>query len=314
MTPAQIQQKLNDLRTKKAQIDEDISAMAASVDEALKPIRENRSKLNHYWGEWKATNQYTTRERWIGEKKGETRVRVIFQARLGKDLAEAYLEAVEAAPKAIKNIDELIGDLLDANDRLQKAKASLVGVQIPSSVSNVSQLSAINTSLNSAKMSSNQAIDSARAILTSLPDRRKKINPLISAALKVVKIVLDRLNKKEDKLEDRKITLTPEFKKLRLKLIDLLQKKIKPYYEMAKKIVKEADDFVDSAPAREQSLKSKQLQLNNSLSSIQSGLSFSPGGSPNRSTVSPGSAALHLLAIGSVAAGICAFDYLERRA
>ena len=32
MTPAQIQQKLNDLRTKKAQIDADISAMAASVN------------------------------------------------------------------------------------------------------------------------------------------------------------------------------------------------------------------------------------------------------------------------------------------
>lgn len=314
MTPAQIQQKLDDLRVKKKKIDEDISAMASSVDEALKPIRENRGKLKHYWEKWKETNRYTTRERWIGEDKGETRVRVILQARLGKELAEAYLEAVEAAPKAIKNIDELIGDLLDANDRLQKARASLVGVQIPPSVSNESQLQAIKTSLNNSKTSSNQAIDSARAILASLPDRRKKINPLISAGLKIVKIVLERLNKKEDKLEDRKITLTPGFKKLRLRLIDSIQKVIKPYYEMAKKIVKEADDFVDSAPAREQALKSKQLQLNNSLSSIQSGLSFSPGGSPNRSTVSPGSAALHLLAIGSVAAGICAFDYLERRA
>ena len=314
MTPAQMQQKLNDLRTRKSKIDADISEMASSVDDALKPIRENRSKLKHYWGEWKATNEFTTRERWVGEKKGETRVRVILQARLGKDLAEAYLDALEAAPKAIKNIDELIGDLLDANDRLQKARASLVGVQIPSSVSNESQFSAIKTSLNNAKTNSNQAIDAARAILTSLPSRRKKINPLISAAIKVTKLVLESLNKKEDKLEDRKITLTPVFKKLRLKLIDSLQKVIKPYYEMAKKIVKEANDFVDSAPAREQSIKSKQTTINSGISSIQSGLSLAPGGSSNRAGAGPGDVALHLLAIGAVAAGICAFDYHERRA
>ena len=314
MTPAQIQQKLNELRTKKAQIDADISAMAASVDEALKPVRENRSEIKKHWGEWQACHKWIAAKRWVGENKGESRLRLLFRLRLGKEIADHYVDAWEAAPKAIKNIDELIGELLGANDRLQEAKKQILAVQIPPSVSSPSQLATIGSSLNSAKTSSNQAIDAARAILTGLPGRRKKIKPMISSALKAAKLTLEDLNKKEDKLEGRKLDLTPDLRKVRLAFIDKMQRTIKPFLKSGEKFLKEADDFVDGAPAREQSLKSKQLQLNNSLSSIQSGLSFSPGGSPNRSAVSPGSAALHLLAIGSVAAGICAFDYLERRA
>jgi hypothetical protein len=165
--------------------------------------------------------------------------------------------------------------------------------------------------LNSAKTSSNQAIDAARAILASLPDRRSKIKPLISAALKMTKSILERLNKREDKLEDRKIALYKEF---RLEAINRLQKAIKPYYEMAKKLVNEADEFVDGAPAREQSIKAKQSSINSKISLIQSGLSFTPGGSSNRPEAGSGDAILHVLAIGAVAAGICAFDHFERRA
>lgn len=311
MTPAQIQQKLNELRSKKAQMDADLSSMASSVDNALRPIRENRSKLKQYWGKWQDANKAISRKRWAGEKKGETRMRVIWQLRLGKETADAYVDAWEAAPKAVENIDRLIGDLLGANDRLQQAKAAVLAVQIPSSVSSQSQLTAINTSLNSAKTSSNQAIDAARAILASLPNRRSKIKPLISAALKMTKSILERLNKREDKLEDRRIAL---YKKFRLEVINRLQKAIKPYYEMAQKLVKEADEFVDSAPAREQSIKSKQMTINNQFSSIQSGLSITAGGSSNRPEQDSGDAVLHVLAIGAVAAGICAFDHFERRA
>ena len=308
MTPAQIQQKLNDLRTKKAQIDADISAMAASVDEALKPIRENRSEIKRYWGDWKKANNLVMKERLIGKEK---KVRLGWRILLGKEIADAYADAWEAAPKAIKGIGELIDDLLSANDRLQEAKKRILDVQIPASASSASQLASINSSLNSAKTSGNQSLDAARAILTSLPDRRKKIKPLISAALRLARVSLEKLNKREDRLEGRRVLIAKE---KRLGYIDRGQKAIKPFLKAGEKFLKEADDFVDGAPAREQSLKSKQLQLNNSLSSIQSGLSFSPGGSPNRSTMSPGETTLSLLAIGSVAAGICAFDYLERRA
>jgi hypothetical protein len=314
MTPAQMQQKLDGLRSQKSQIDADISAMASSVDAALKPIRENRNEIKKNWGDWQSKHKYIARKRWAGEKKGETRMRVIFQLRLGRKIAEAYVDAWEAAPKAIQNIEELIGDLIGANDQLQKAKAQILAVQIPPSVSSPSQLAAISTALNAAKASSNQTIDAARAILSGLPGRRSKIKPLITAALKAAKLTLETVNKKEDTLEDRKINLTPDLRKARLDFIDKIQGMVKPFYEVAKKTLKEADDFVDSAPAREQSIKSKQIQINSKFSSIQSGLSLAPGGSPNRAGAGPGDVALHLLAIGAVAAGICAFDYHERRA
>jgi chromosome segregation ATPase len=311
MTPAQIQQKLDDLRNKKAQIDADISAMATSVDEALKPIRENRSEFKLRWEQWKKYNSALMREKLVGKDKGEKRVRVFVRLFLGKAIADAYADAWEAAPKAIENTDELIGDLLSASDRLQEAKKQVLAVQIPPSAASASQLATIKSSLNGVKVSSNLAIDTARAILTKLPDRRKKIKPLISAALKLAKVVLEKLNKREDRLEDRKLVIAKE---KRLGWIDDGQKAIKPFLKAGEKFLKDADDFVDGAPAREQALRSRQVQLNTNLSSIQSGLSLAPGGSPNRSTVSPGSAALHLLAIGAVAAGICAFDYHERRA
>jgi hypothetical protein len=314
MTPAQLQQKLNDLRTKKSQMDADIGAMASSVDDALKPIRENQSKIKKYWNKWQDAHKVIARKRWVGERKGETRVRVIFQMRLGKEIAEAYVDAWEAAPKAIQNIEELIGDLLGANERLQEAKGKILAVQIPPSVSSPAQLASISTALNGAKTSSNQAIDAARSILSGLPARRSKIKPLIAAALKAAKAALESLNKKEDTLEDRKINLIPELRKVRLDFIDKIQGMIKPFYETAKKMLKEADDFVDSAPTREQSIKSKQIQINSTFSSIQSGLSFAPGGSSNRPEAGPREAVLHLLAIGAVAAGICAFDHLEHKA
>jgi chromosome segregation ATPase len=311
MTPTQIQQKLNELRAQKNQIDADLSSMASSVEDALKPIRENRSKLKQYWGKWQAASKAISRERWVGDKKGETRMRVIWQLRLGKETADAYVDAWEAAPKAVQNLEELIGDLISANDRLQQAKTAVLGVQIPPSVSSPSQLTGIKTALNNAKTSSNQAIDAARAILSNLPSRRSKIKPLISAALKMTKSILERLKMREDKLEDRKIAI---FKKLRLQIFDRLQKVIKPYHEMAQKLLKEADEFVDGAPAREQAIKSKQAAINSKISLIQSGLSFAPGGSSNRPEADPGDAVLHILAIGAVAAGICAFDHYEHQA
>ena len=241
-------------------------------------------------------------------------MRVIWQLRLGKETADAYADAFEAAPKAVESIDGIIGDLLSANDRLQQAKAAILRVQIPSSVSSQSQLAEVKTAMSSAKTSCNQTIDAARAILASLQSRRSKIKPLISAALKMTKSILERLNKREDRLEDRKITLTPGLKKLKLEVIEKLQKVIRPYYEMAQKLVKEADEFVDGAPAREQAIKSKQAAINSKISLIQSGLSFAPGGSSNRPEAGSGDAVLHILAIGAVAAGICAFDHYEHRA
>jgi chromosome segregation ATPase len=311
MTPAQIQQKLNELRAKKKQMDADLSSMAASVDDALKPIRNNRSKLKQYWGEWQKYNSGLMREKLVGKKKGEKRVRVIARLIFGKDAAEAYADAWEAAPKAVENIDKIIGDLLGANDRLQKAKAAVLSVQIPSSVSSPSQLNGIKTALDSAKTSSNQAVDSARSILVSLPSRRNKIKPLISAALRLAKAILEKLNKREERLENRKLVIG---KKKRLEWIDDGQKAIKPYYQMAQKLVKETDEFVDSAPAREQSIKSRQVTINNQFLSIQSGLSITAGGSSNRPEQGSGDAILHVLAIGAVAAGIYAFDHFERRA
>lgn len=308
MTPAQIQQKLDDLRVKKKKIDEDISVMASSVDEALKPIRENRSEIKKYWDLWKKSNSVAMKEKLIGKEK---KVRLGWRILLGKEIADAYADAWEAAPKAIKGFDDLIGDLLGANDQLQEAKKRVLAVQIPASASSASQLTAINSSLNSAKTSSNQSLDAARAILTSLPDRRKKIKPLISAVLRLAKAALEKLNRREDRLEDRKLVIGKE---KRLYYIDKGQKAIKPFLKVGEKFLKEADDFVDAAPAREQTLKSKQMQLNSNLAAIQSGLSFQPVGSPNRGTMSPGKTALSLLAIGSVAAGIWSFDYLERRA
>lgn len=311
MTPTQIQQKLDDLRAKKAKIDEDISAMASSVDEALKPIRENRGKLKKSWNQWQEYNSKIMRERLIGENKGEKKVRVVVKLLLGKEVADAYTDAWEAAPKAVKGFDELISDLLGANDRLQEARKQVLAVQIPASVSSASQLAAVSSSLNSAKSSSNQSLDAARSILNSLPSRRKKIRPFISAGLRLAKILLEKLNRREDRLEDRKLVIAKE---KRLGWIDKGQKMIKPFYQAGERFLKDADDFVDKAPAREQSLKSKQAQLNSNLAAIQSGLSFQPAGSPNRGTMSPGKTVLSLLAIGSVAAGIWSFDYLERRA
>lgn len=304
MTPLEIQKKLNQIRTKKSQIDSDITQMSASVDEAVKPLEGIRVAIGERWEDWKRYNSFLMREGLIGENKDEKRVRFIARIVLGKELADAYTDAWEAAPKAIKNIDELLQDLIRANKMLQEAKKQILSVQIPSSVSNKAQLFSITSRVKEANTGSNQAIDAARSILKALPGRRKKIKPLILAAMKIFRLALAKLNRREDRLEDRSIVIKKE---ARLKCIRKGQEIIKPFLIAAKKFFSQASKFVNNSGAKEKSIKSKQAQMNNAFASIQSS-----SGSSNRTEAGPESVAVHILAIGAVAAGICAFDHFER--
>jgi hypothetical protein len=91
------------------------------------------------------------------------------------------------------------------------------------------------------------------------------------------------------------------------------------FMKTALEYIDKAVAFIQTAPAREKEIASEQSDFNKKISDMNADLSLAlggltPGGSSNRPEAGPREAVLHLLAIGAVAAGICAFDHYERKA
>ena len=358
MTPAQIQQKLDDLRNKKAQMDAKVSAMADKVNSQIEPLDGYRSKMISYWEKWKSKNHIIMKERTVGKDKGKFMIRRSWSLVLPKEVERDYMIAWRGAPDAIKAITEMLEDLYKINNDLQQAKRKLLAVVIPASASNASGLAQAKQNLSSAQKNTNQVMDRARKVLRELPARAKKVEPVLRVLLKYLAVAIvvlraekgrlgdklkgsrDVFGKDDDKdWKDWKITKAAQktgkaIKKGAEKVKDVVEAisresryeyisglipVLEGFMKTALEYIDKAVDFIRSSPAREQEIAKEQSDFNGRMSEMNSNLSlaiggFTPGGSPNRSTVSPGSAALHLLAIGAVAAGICAFDYHERRA
>lgn len=361
MTPAQIQQKLNDIRNKKAQMDAKVSAMADKVNKQIEPLDGYRSKMMSYWGKWKSKNHIIMKERTVGKDKGKFMIRRSWSLVLPKDVKNDYLTAWRGAPDAIKAITEMLEDLYKTNRDLQQVKRNLLAVVIPNSISNASELTQVKSRLDAVERNTNQAMDRARKILKELPARAKRVEPVMRVlfkylvvALIVIKAERNRLgdkrfvekgskavfgkDKEDDKnWEDWKLT------KAMRKSGESIKKGVKKGVESVKnareaisrqsrydylsglipvlegfvatalEYTEKAVEFIRESPAREQEIAKEQTDFKNKISEMKSVLSITTGGSSNRSEAGSGDAILHVLAIGAVAMGICAFDHYERR-
>lgn len=363
MTPAQIQQRLNDLRTKKAQMDAKVSAMADKVKKQIDPLDGYRSKMMSYWEKWKSKNHIIMKERTVGKDKGKFMIRRSWSLVLPEMVKKDYMTVWRGAPDAIKAITEMLEDLYKTNRDLQQAKRNLLAIVIPTSVSNASGLTKVKSQLDTVERNTNQVMDRARKILKELPARAKKVEPVLrvllkylAAAIIVIKAERNRLGDKrfvekgskavfgKDKEDDKdwkdwKITEAAKktgkaikkgvenikdareaiSRQSRYDYLSGLIPVLEGFMATALEYIEKAVDFIRESPAREQEVAKEQADFNNKISEMKSSLSitiggFTPGGSSNRPEAGSGDAILHVLAIGAVAAGICAFDHLERRA
>ena len=355
MTPAQLQQKLNDLRTKKSQMDAKVSAMADKVNSQVEPLDGYRSKMVRYWEKWKSKNHIIMKERTVGKDKGKFMIRRSWSLLFPEQVEKDYMTAWRSAPGAIKAITEMLEDLYKVNKDLQQAKRNVLAVVIPSSVSNLSELAKARTSLGAAQKNANQAMDGARKVLRELPARAKKVEPLMRVLIKYLVIAIailkaernrlgDKLNGSadfigKDKDKDWKITEAAKkagkaikksvesvkdaveavSRKSRHEYLSGLIPVLEGFMKTALEYIDKAVAFIQTAPAREKEIASEQSDFNKKISDINADLSLAlggltPVGSSNRPEAGPREAVLHLLAIGAVAAGICAFDHYERKA
>ncbi len=305
MTPQQIEQKLAQMRAKKLQIDQQIGNLAKQIEDQTAPLKGYQSSLNKYWKMWREFNFKFIMKKKDGEKKARIAMALAFLT--WKELAEAYVDAFEAAPEAVKNADKLIGELLAANNGLQKARDQVLALQIPQTAT-PSQLASIQSQTTAAKNAANQSMDQARAVLTSLPGKRSKIKPLIDAVLKMVNIVIKRSKEREQRLKDKLVAIKRED---RIEVQNKLQKILDGYRDAAVQILKSADKFVEDAPSNANKVKDQQDKLNSELGSIAAALTVNAGSS---NTISKSKHdILSILAIGGVAVSIALFDTMERR-
>jgi hypothetical protein len=360
MTPAQLQQKLKDLRTKKSQMDAKVSAMADKVNSQIEPLDGYRSKMVGYWEKWKSKNHIIMKERTVGKDKGKFMIRRSWSLLLPEQVEKDYMTAWRSAPGAIKAITEMLEDLYKVNKDLQQAKRNVLAVVIPSSVSNLSELAKARTSLGAAQKNANQAMDGARKVLRELPARAKKVEPLMRVLIKYLVIAIAILKAERNRLGDKlsgsadfigkdkdkdkdwkdwKITKAAKktgkaikegvesvkdaaeavSRKSRHEYLSGLIPVLEGFMKTALEYIDKAVAFIQTAPAREKEIASEQSDFNKKISDMNADLSLAlggltPGGSSNRPEAGPREAVLHLLAIGAVAAGICAFDHYERKA
>ena len=226
------------------------------MDELERQGKAADADINNAWSQWKAqVHPKMTRDPIVGEDR---KPRVLIQL-INKDIATLYMKCWELAPGAIQAAKQGLAEVASIHRKLSDVLADVKAFQIPDTITTPAQALTLKLQLDAMAAKATPLLSEAKVAVEAIPKKRDKINPLLSNARKLMGKLLDLVERRQDRLEDRVLVIAKE---RRLELLRDMKRSLKGFREGAKKAHDSIKAAADAAPGNAKKIADAQAQLN----------------------------------------------------
>lgn len=264
---------IENIRKKKAQTDAALDQAVLLVRGIREALKDINGAIRKPWQMWKEDlhNGLTRKSLFDGERKPRTLLSLI-----DDDFGDTYMRAWRAAPDAMKGLDKSLEIINRIEPKLVDTQAKVRSVVIPSVIRNPSEAMQVKSNFDAAWRSASILLDECiRSVEQDIPKIVQSGLNLANPTISLLEMLINKVESRISKIDDRKIVL---FKEKRMNILKSIEKRVGAFLKRAKEGRREMMKIQSSIPGVLRDLrvaKSKgnetKMSVDSTLASIASG-------------------------------------------